>query len=91
MLSNILDTPSLMYLFPIDDFVDAHLKLQRESERAGRPLSGCPLFNDAIGDGHFSAAGSAVWADSVGRRIILLLDREPNLDEPAAKRLGGPG
>jgi hypothetical protein len=91
VLSNILNTPSLFYLSPIDDFVNAYVKLKNQSKRTGRALWGCPLFNDAIGDGHFSAAGSEVWAESVGRRIRLLLDRDPSPDEPADARLGGSG
>jgi hypothetical protein len=74
ILSNNLDIPSMMYLFPIEDFVNAHLRLLKENKRAGRELSGCPLYNDTIRDGHLSAAGSEVWADSVGRRIVLLLE-----------------
>ena len=91
ILSNTLDTPSLMYLFPIEDFVNAHLRLRNESKRAGRTLSGCPLFNDAIRDGHLSAAGSA----GVGR-LGWPQDRSapgprPKSSITSAERLGGPG
>ena len=47
-----------------------------DGERKGRRQQGCPLFNDDIGDGHFSAAGSEVWAASVGRRLVLLLEKD---------------
>jgi len=87
ILSNTLEIPSELYLDPIDDFVSAQLKLQTETKRAGRPLSRSPLYNSAINDGHFSATGSEVWADSVGRRLMLLLDRDPNLNEQSASVL----
>jgi hypothetical protein len=80
-LSNILNIESLKYLYPIEDFVDAHLKLRNEAARKGYELQDSPLFNGAIGDGHFSAAGSEVWAGAVGRRLVLLLNRDPDLDD----------
>ena len=56
----------------MDDFVNAHLhRGSRANGRAGRRRA-ASLFNDAIGDNHFSAAGSEVWAESVGRRLVLL-------------------
>jgi hypothetical protein len=76
VLTNILRIDSLMYLYPIEDFANAQLKLVNEAKREGRTLQGCPLFNSAFGDSHFSPAGSEVWAESVGRRLILLLDRK---------------
>lgn len=79
-LSNILDVDSLKYLYPIEDFANAQLKLTNEAKHRSQRLIYCPLFNDAIGDQHFSAIGSEVWADAVGRRLLLLLDREPVLD-----------
>ena len=76
-LSNILENDSLMYLYPIEDFANAHLRLRNEAARHSHELHGSPLFNGAIGDGHFSAAGSEVWARAVGERLVLLLNREP--------------
>ncbi len=76
MLSNILDVNSLSYFYPIEDFVNAHLESRIRDERKDRSTSGCVLFNDAIGDDHFSAAGSEVWGASVGHRLILLLEDE---------------
>jgi hypothetical protein len=75
-LTNILDLNGLSFLNPIEDFINAHLKLVIERERKGRRPLGCPLFNDAIGDGHFSAAGSAVWSAAVGHRLALLLEKD---------------
>ena len=68
-----------MFLDPMDDFLNAHLRALSERQRDGREAKGCVLFNDEIGDEHFSAAGSEVWAESVGRRLVLLLE----LDEVA--------
>ena len=62
MLSNILDVNSLSYFYPIEDFVNAHLESRIQDKRHGKESMGCILFNDAIDDDHFSAAGSAVWA-----------------------------
>jgi hypothetical protein len=73
-LTNILKIDSLKYLYPIEDFADAQLKLMNQSKGAERTLEGCALFNGAFGDSHFSAIGAEVWAESVGRRVILLLD-----------------
>jgi lysophospholipase L1-like esterase len=75
MISNILEVNGLMFLDPTDDFIDAHLEAVIADQRKGRRQSGCSLFNDAIGDGHFSAAGSEVWARSVGHRLVLLLEK----------------
>ncbi len=74
MVLNVLNVDGRLILDPMDDFVDAHLRSRVEAQRRGGKLKGCVLFNDAINDGHFSAAGSEVWAESVGRRLLLLLD-----------------
>ncbi len=83
VLTNILDINSPMFLYPIEDFVDAHLKLVSAAEREDRDPALSPLFNGAIGDHHFSAAGAEVWANSVGRRLILLLDGYLKLPDAA--------
>jgi hypothetical protein len=75
MISNILEANSITQLDPTDDFINAHLELMIAAQRKGKRPYWCPLFNLEIGDGHFSAVGSKVWADSVGRRIALLLER----------------
>ncbi len=74
--ANILKLEAQMFLDPMDDFLNAHLQTLSEKQRDGREAKGCDLFNDEIGDEHFSAAGSAVWAESVGRRLVLLLELE---------------
>jgi hypothetical protein len=75
-ISNILEVNSLMMFDPTDDFINAHLELGIAGERAGHRPHGCPLFNVDIGDGHFSPLGADVWAKSVGRRLVLLLERK---------------
>ncbi len=86
-LANILDIESLRYLYPIEDFADAQLKLVNKARQEGRALRTCPLFNTATSDNHFSAAGSEVWAESVGRRLILLLGESPRAEILRRKHL----
>ena len=76
-VSNILEEPSLTFLDPSDDLLNAHLELVVAGERVGKRPSGCPLFNVQINDGHFSALGSKAWAHTVGRRLTLLLAGNP--------------
>jgi hypothetical protein len=72
-LSNIMGGPSSDYYDPVEDFVNEHLRLMNEGEKAGhRPYHG-PLFNGHIADGHFSPAGCRVWAEAVSRRLEMLL------------------
>jgi hypothetical protein len=74
-ISNFLETSGQDYIDPIEDFVDVHIKLLIEGERAhNRPVT-CPLYNGRIADGHFSAAGCQVWAKAVARRLDLLLEK----------------
>jgi hypothetical protein len=76
-----------MLLDPTEDFIEAHLEEVIASLRKGRRQQGCSLFNETINDGHFSSAGSEVWAASVGRRLVLLLDKDRLIRErTAAKR-----
>jgi hypothetical protein len=65
-----------MFLDPMDDFLDAHLDSRIEVMRKGGKLQRSYLYNDAIDDGHFSAAGSEVWARSVGHRLIRLMEHD---------------
>jgi hypothetical protein len=80
-ICNILEANSLTLLDPTDDFINAHLELVIAGERKGKRPYWCPLFNLEIGDGHFSSVGSAVWADSVGRRIALLLEKDQAMEQ----------
>ncbi len=72
-VSNILETSGFYYLDPIDDFVNALLKIEIDATRQGGPPPGNPLFMGRIGDGHFSPEGCEVWAEAVGRRLTLLM------------------
>jgi hypothetical protein len=76
MISNALEINSLAFLDPTDHFIDAHLQMVIDGHRKGRRPHGCPLCNEAIGDGHFSPAGSNIWAERVGRRLLLLLEED---------------
>ncbi len=94
VLLNVLDVDSMSILYPFDDFVNAHLKQVTASLRAGREVVGSPLYNNEIGDDHFSAAGAEVWARSVAERVILLLDRDrvgSKASENARRDSGGRG
>ncbi len=75
IVSNLSQTTGLTYVNPIESFVNMHLKKTAERIRAKQPTVNSPLFNGEIADGHFSPLGSKVWADVVGERLILLLDR----------------
>ncbi len=81
-ISNILEAPSESYLDPTDDFVDRNIASILEADRAGRRPQGSPLYNAPIGDAHFSPAGAEVWAEAVGRRLVLLLDKARRSSEP---------
>jgi hypothetical protein len=76
IISNILEVNSVMFLDPAEDFINAHLETVIEGERRGRRPADSDLFNSKIGDGHFSARGSELWAASVGRRLVLLLEKD---------------
>ncbi len=91
VLTRILKLESVMYLDPIEDFADAYLELQIEGKRKDGVPSDCLLFNHAMHDMHFSAAGSKVWAASVGHRLLRLLERDQAGPEPdASDRAGSP-
>jgi hypothetical protein len=70
---NLLETAGTHHVDVTEDFVGAHLRFMIDGDRAGKRPGSCPLFNGVIGDGHFSAIGSELWARAVGRRLVLLL------------------
>ena len=77
---NLLATNSMNYCNPVEAFVDEHLRLQIDRDLRGQKrLSTSPLFNGAIGDGHMSALGAALWGKVLGARVALLLEREGKL------------
>jgi hypothetical protein len=58
-------------------FQDENLVIRGECRRAGRPMPDrSPLYNGALGDGHFSPRGSALWGRVVAERIALILGRD---------------
>jgi hypothetical protein len=81
LIANLLESSGIFYLDPLDDFIDRHLELMIEGERQGNRPTSSPLYNGVIGDGHFSAIGSGVWAKAVARRIGLLIEKS-QLDRP---------
>jgi hypothetical protein len=87
MLNNLLNIESRKFLDPMEDFLNAHVKSRNAARREGRALKGSALFNNEFGDGHFSLAGSEVWAESIGRRLILLLEEVQVFgdEEPAGR------
>ena len=74
-ISNILESAGIEFLDPIESFVNEHLALVLAGTRAGKRPATSPLFNGVIADGHFSAIGSELWAEVVGRRLVLLLEK----------------
>lgn len=72
--SNIIDSNTLFYFDPIEDFVRELDKQTLEHLRTGEPPSRNPLFNGHLGDGHFSPLGCRVWGESVGRRLASILE-----------------
>ncbi|HEX3448867.1 MAG TPA: SGNH/GDSL hydrolase family protein [Isosphaeraceae bacterium] len=80
-LANILDVAGPGYLDPMPAFANAQLEISNKARRLNISSEASPLFNGRIGDGHFSARGSEVWASAVGRRVALLLQRRRLAEE----------
>jgi hypothetical protein len=74
-IANALEATGPGYLDPIADFANEHLELTNRSKRFGLAMPANPLFNGRIGDGHFSARGCEIWAEAVGRRVALLIEK----------------
>jgi hypothetical protein len=74
-VSNILGIASSGYLDPIEYFVNENLALWLAGRRAGNAPSTSLLYLGVIADGHFSALGSKLWGEVVGRRLVLLLEK----------------
>jgi hypothetical protein len=59
------------YVDPLESFTDRFIRLRNEQMRLGQPLTE-PLYNlHLLGDRHFSALGSELWAKVVARRVLL--------------------
>ena len=74
-ISNIFKGNARNYLDLLDDFVDGHLRANAVRKKEKRWTEYSPMFNNHIADNHFSAAGSKVWAERVGRRLELIVGR----------------
>jgi hypothetical protein len=71
----ILKYTATNYVDPIPAFVDTLLRLKNNAERNGESMRD-PLFNlHLMGDRHFSAMGSDLWARVVARRMLINWDR----------------
>jgi hypothetical protein len=81
-LANLLEVAGSCYCDPIPAFANAQLELANKARRLKLPSAASPLFNGRIGDGHFSARGSEIWASAVGRRVALLLERRRLAEKP---------
>jgi hypothetical protein len=81
-VAEIFPYSTIYFVDPLEDFVNEHLRLTNEGTRRGKRPSDSPLFNGKYHDGHFSAAGSELWARAVGRRIALLLERQELSSRP---------
>lgn len=66
---------SAVYFDPMEDFIAAHDRETMALRDRGEPTTPSPLFNGKLGDGHFSPIGCRVWGDSVGERLVRLLER----------------
>lgn len=85
LLVNKMAPPSELFLNPMDDFLNAHLRLRMEASKRGADPRSVSLYNDALDDGHFSPAGARAWAESVGRRLVRLMDHDRACGEPEGK------
>lgn len=75
-IANITHASGAFFCDATDTFVDEHLVIRREYQDAGREMpSRTPLYNGHLGDGHFSARGSALWGRFVAGRLALMLGR----------------
>ncbi|HWT80748.1 MAG TPA: hypothetical protein VN648_18325, partial [Candidatus Methylomirabilis sp.] len=69
----IVHANSSRYCYPLDEFIDEHLRLASLPEVRGRLPLFSKLYNRTINDDHFSPTGAALWARIVGRRLVRLL------------------
>ncbi len=75
-IMNVLDINGVNFVDVDDAFIDEHLDRLVAGLLVGKRPRGCLLLNEDIGDGHFSALGSEVWAERVGRRLVRLLEAQ---------------
>jgi hypothetical protein len=69
---DIVHAASSRYCYPLDEFLDEHLRLAALPDANGMLSPSSKLYNRPIQDDHFSPAGAALWAQIVGRRLVRL-------------------
>ena len=88
-IPKLLGTAPVGYLNPFEEFLDEHLRLQREAGPDAHPDKSL-LFNGHINDNHFSPLGAELWAEAVARRLeSLLKDRFTPRVGPASDAVAG--
>jgi hypothetical protein len=83
---DIVRTQSARYCFPLDEFIDEHLRLAKQAEKEGRSRERSKLYNRQIDDDHLSPQGAALWGQIVGRRLVRLFDLSPGATQPAGTK-----
>jgi hypothetical protein len=68
----IVNVNSSRYCYPLDEFIDEHLRLAALPEKDWESPTLSKLYNRKISDDHFSPRGAALWAQIVGRRLVRL-------------------
>ncbi|MFO0890269.1 MAG: SGNH/GDSL hydrolase family protein [Isosphaeraceae bacterium] len=69
--------PPTRYCFPLDEFIDEHLRLTSQAQARGLPRDRSLLYNRPIDDDHFSPSGAELWGKIVGRRLVRIFDVSP--------------
>jgi hypothetical protein len=90
LVCDIVRTQSARYCFPLDEFIDEHLRLAKQAEREGQSRERSRLYNRQIDDDHLSPRGAALWAEIVGRRLVRLFDLSPSATQTAGTKDASP-
>lgn len=75
-ICNVLGPTGIEFLDPLPAFANAQLEIMNADRKPGEAIVPNPLFNGRVGDGHFSAKGCEVWAETVAERLYLLVERK---------------
>jgi hypothetical protein len=71
-VSEIVHTSPSRYCYPLDQFLDEHLRLAALPDVNGQLPVVSKLYNRTINDDHFSPRGATLWALIVGKRLVGL-------------------
>ena len=83
MISKIFDGSGHYYLYPIEAFIDEHLRLKGAAMLRNEPFMYSPLFNRKYsGDSHMSPIGSDLWARVVTQRLRLIWETQSSKPRP---------